>query len=112
MFVSLYSKKPATTFEQDLVGRVGSKLYTLIFKPIAMKLWDDPKILDSKLSAGRVQTPKLAEVVKQLLGIRTSSEFEALYFDYPSRGLQQLWSSIEKITEANGTYLLAHATEA
>jgi protoporphyrinogen oxidase len=38
------------TFEQDLTSRIGKELYQALFRPIALKLWGDPKTLDSKLS--------------------------------------------------------------
>jgi protoporphyrinogen oxidase len=96
------------TFEEDLQGRLGAPLYEILFKPIAVKLWGDPKQLDVKLSKGRVQTPSLAEVLGRLLKIKTSSEFEALTFRYPKGGLGRLWDAIEAKGKSKGEFRLHH----
>lgn len=88
------------TFEEDLVGRMGTPLYEVLFKPIALKLWGDPKNLDVKLSKGRVQTPSILEIFARLLKIKKTSEFEALTFHYPKGGLQRIWNRIEEKAQA------------
>ena len=103
--VSVFSRRRPETFEDDLKNRLGRTLYGALFQPIALKLWGDPKRLDSKLSQGRVQTPKLWEVIAQVLGLRRESSFEALTFLYPQGGLQTLWNSIERLTEHHGRFL-------
>jgi len=97
-----------STFEEDLQGRLGAPLYEILFKPIAEKLWGDPKQLDVKLSKGRVQTPSLMEVLGRLLKIKKSSEFEALTFRYPKGGLGRLWQAIENKGKGKGKFLLHH----
>ena len=104
-----FSKKTISkTFEDDLINRVGSPLYNMLFKPTAMKLWGDPKKLDAKLSIGRVQTPSMFEIVFRALGIKKTSSFEALNFRYPKGGLSKLWNSIKEKTSSNGKYFLEH----
>jgi protoporphyrinogen oxidase len=83
------------TFEDDLVARLGRRLYEVLFRPIALKLWGDPPTLDVKLSRGRVQTPSLAEIALRILKLQKSSQFEALTFRYPRGGLGRLWAAIE-----------------
>lgn len=104
--VSSLGNKVPRTFEEDLVGRVGRRLYEALFKPIALKLWGDPTQLDAKLSQARVQTPSLAELVGRLLKIRSSSDFEALSFRYPKGGLSKIWEAILAKTQHQGTYLV------
>lgn len=101
------SKKPAT-FEEDLIVRLGEPLYESLFKPIAEKLWDDPRKLDVKLSRGRVQTPSLLEIISRMLRLKKDSTFEALTFRYPKGGLGQLWSAIQKKSDGKGKFLLNH----
>jgi len=103
---SVVTSKSPLTFEADLQGRVGTKLYEALFKPIALKLWDDPAQLDVKLSQGRVQTPSLMELVKRSLKMSQSSNFEALEFRYPKGGLQKLWQAIATQTSHQGEYRL------
>lgn len=98
-------KTGAGNFEEDLKGRLGTGLYEALFKPIALKLWGEPTQLDSKLSQGRVQTPSLTELIGRLLGVRSSSDFEALEFLYPRGGLQKIWESIVNKTPHQGAYL-------
>jgi protoporphyrinogen oxidase len=98
--------KPAT-FEDDLRQRVGSALFVVLFAPIAQKLWGDPERLDVKLSKGRVQTPKILEVIQSVLGLRRESEFEAMAFSYPAGGLQHLWRSISERAASAGEYHLS-----
>lgn len=105
---NLFRKSSPRTFEEDLVGRMGTPLYTVLFKPIAEKLWGNPKELDVKLSRGRVQTPSLIEIIGRLLKLKNNSEFEALTFRYPKKGLGQIWSAIEKKTKDSGQFLLEH----
>lgn len=98
--------EPAGTFEEDLVARVGRALYEALFRPIALKLWGDPAELDVKLSRGRVQTPRLSEVIGRLLKIRATSDFEALEFRYPRGGLQRMWDGLVAATQHQGVYHL------
>lgn len=103
---ALLPHSPPKTFEDDLSRRVGNTLYTVLFKPIAFKLWGDPKNLDLKLSKGRVQTPSLSEVLAGVLRLKKKSNFEALEFIYPKGGLQRLWNSIYRKSERKGRWLL------
>jgi protoporphyrinogen oxidase len=106
--ISLVSSNEPKTFEDDLVHRVGRDLYQVLFKPIALKLWGDPQGLDVKLSRGRVQTPKLTEVLARMLKIDKNSEFEALNFRYPKQGLGRIWKAIEQKAKGQGEFLLGH----
>ncbi|MBT8582102.1 hypothetical protein G6653_04855 [Polynucleobacter paneuropaeus] len=105
---SLINVQAPSTFEQDLQGRLGAPLYNILFKPIAEKLWADPKTLDVKLSRGRVQTPSLFEVFGRLLRIKKNSAFEALTFRYPKGGLGRLWNAIAAKSLNHGKILLSH----
>lgn len=105
-FVGFFENKKAFSFEDDLKARVGSPLYKLLFRPIALKLWDDPTKLDVKLSKGRVQTPSFFELLGRLLRIKKSSKFEALSFQYPKGGLSKIWDAIREKAGNNGIFLL------
>jgi len=106
---NIFSSQTPKTFEEDLIQRVGRDLYKILFKPIALKLWGEPTDLDVKLSRGRVQTPSLLEVFTRMLKIRKSSDFEALTFRYPQRGLGRIWNAIEKKGRSKGKFLLNYA---
>lgn len=106
---AIFSSPKPDTFEEDLQGRLGKPLYEVLFKPIAEKLWGDPRQLDVKLSKGRVQTPSLTEVLGRILKIKKSSEFEALTFRYPKGGLGSLWQAIEIKSRGHGKFLLGHS---
>ena len=103
---ALFGSRTPATFEEDIVHRLGWKLYEALFKPIASKLWGHPAHLDAKLSKGRVQTPSLWEILGRLVKLRRSSDFEALDFRYPRGGLQKLWESILAQTQTQGCCLL------
>jgi protoporphyrinogen oxidase len=105
---SLVGSSNPNTFEEDLTNRLGAPLYEVLFKPIAVKLWGDPRELDVKLSRGRVQTPSLIEVLGRLLKLKKNSDFEALTFRYPKGGLGRLWSAIEVKSRTTGKFLLEH----
>ena len=101
----------AKSFEQDLSARVGFALYDKLFRPIAEKLWGDPRTLDKKLSQGRVQIPNVFEIIQGTLGIKSNSSFEALEFSYPKGGLKMLWQAISKNVSSNGKILVNHAVQ-
>ena len=100
-------QKPRT-FEQDLVSRLGKPLYEILFKPMSEKLWGNPKNLDVKLSQGRIQTPKVTEVLARLFSKSKKSDFEALTFRYPKGGLVRLWEAIQKKSHSHGEFCLGH----
>jgi protoporphyrinogen oxidase len=102
---SLARRRTPDTFAEDLKQRVGARLYDVLFRPIAEKLWGDGKKLDAKLSKGRVQTPRLSEVLGRLLKIKKVSEFEALEFIYPKNGLQTLWETIRTKGQGVGAFV-------
>jgi protoporphyrinogen oxidase len=102
----LFGSNAPRTFEEDLVGRMGAPLYNVLFKPIAEKLWGNPRELDVKLSRGRVQTPSLIEVLGRLLKLKKNSEFEALTFRYPKDGLRRIWTAIATKAKGSGEFLL------
>ena len=106
--VSLFSPDNPSSFEEDLVGRMGVPLYNVLFKPIAEKLWGNPQEVDVKLSRGRIQTPSLVEVLGRLLKLKQNSDFEALTFRYPKGGLGRLWAAVEAKCKGSGQFLLEH----
>jgi len=105
---NLFGSNNPNTFEEDLANRMGAPLYEVLFKPIAVKLWGNPRELDVKLSRGRVQTPSLIEVLGRLLKLKKNSEFEALTFRYPKGGLGRIWSAIESKAATKGEFLFDH----
>lgn len=108
-FKLLTRKNAPTSFKDDICSRVGKPLYQYLFEPIAKKLWGEPSQLDVKLSQGRVQVPKLAEIIKGILKSKNnSSEFEALSFIYPRGGLQTLWEEIRTKSSSTGDFLLGN----
>lgn len=90
------NKEKSNTFETDIINRMGIKMYLLLFKPIAAKIWGDPKKLDAKLSKSRVQTPGLIEYILKNLNFKSQNEFDASKFIYPKGGLQNIWKEIIK----------------
>ncbi len=90
----IFIKKENYTFKSDLINRLGSTLYELLFEPLAFKLWGDPEFLDSKLSKGRIQTPSVKEILLNLFFKQKKSDFEAKNFKYPVGGLNKIWDAI------------------
>lgn len=109
---SLRRLPPARTFEHDLQRRIGDPLYQAVLRPIALKLWGNPRRLDVKLSQGRVQTPSPVEIARTLLGAKKKSGFEALTFRYPKGGLQRLWEAIERRASGRGQFILGAEIDA
>jgi protoporphyrinogen oxidase len=107
--LSLARNNKPLSFQDDLVSRLGSPLFEVLFKPIAEKLWGSPSQLDVKLSKGRVQTPSLLEIFGRLLGIKKNSDFEALTFRYPKGGLGRIWDAIKTKSQHRGSFLLNHS---
>ncbi|MCX6112235.1 MAG: NAD(P)-binding protein [Proteobacteria bacterium] len=103
---SILGLKKIITYEDDIKLRVGNALYSIFFRPIAIKLWGNPKTLDINLSKGRVQTPSILEVIAKILGLSRKSKFEALEFLYPKGGLQKIWDSIYKRSSKQGKFSL------
>lgn len=105
---NFFKKSNPKTFEDDLINRLGFTIYDVLFRPIANKLWGNPKSLDIKLSQGRIQTPSFFEVLFRTIGFKKTSNFEALDFRYPKGGLSKLWESIENKSFKNGSFLMEH----
>ncbi len=103
--------KEPQTFECDLRNRLGGPLYEYLLQPIASKLWGDPRLLDAKLSRGRVQTPSLADLARRLLGREEKTAFEAKSFLYPRGGLHRLWQALREQTERRGRFLLGQTVQ-
>lgn len=101
----------AKSFEQDLSARVGFALYDKLFRPIAEKLWGDPRNLDIKLSQGRVQIPSVFEIIRGILGVKSNSTFEALEFSYPKGGLKTLWNAISENISSHGKIFTQHEVQ-
>ncbi len=95
------------TFDGDARSRVGNGLYELFFKPLANKIWGDPKILDQALSKSRIQVPQVSDMVNKLLHPKQRSTWQADTYLYPKGGLSSLWNVMaDTIREKGGILLL------
>lgn len=104
--ILLWKKKNGGNFEEDVRARVGKELFTILFEPIAKKIWGNPKELSSRLSKGRIQVPSILEILFTILRIRKTSNFEALTFEYPKGGLGKIWEAIRSKTSKAGDFIL------
>jgi len=82
-----FDKKEARSYEDYVVKRFGRPAYELVFEPLADKVWGNPSVLHSDMARTRIPASGGIEVILKLLGIKKdTSETNAEYFYYPSRG--------------------------
>lgn len=100
----LLHKKPATSYEEYIIQRFGKGTYSLVFEPLADKVWGDPATLHDDMARTRVPASGGMDVILRLLGIKKESkDTSAEYFYYPRKGYQDFPDVLkEKIQEMGG----------
>lgn len=90
-----WTTETSDTFEKDARARVGPTLYELFFKPLANKIWGDPRRLDASLSRSRIQVPSIRKTLLTLIQKKAKNTWQANSYRYPKGGLSTLWSAME-----------------
>jgi protoporphyrinogen oxidase len=90
------STTSSRTFEDDARSRVGEGLYRLFFKPLAAKIWGEPKTLDAALSKSRIQVPSVRAVIRKIFHPEKKSAWQANTYRYPRGGLSTIWETMEE----------------
>jgi protoporphyrinogen oxidase len=98
---SLLGRKEPRTYEEYVLQRFGRGVYELVFEPLALKVWGDPKRLSADLAQARIPSGGAGDLILRLLKLKESTENEdAPFFFYPRGGFgvfpERLREEIEK----------------
>ena len=100
IFKKLFTKKPVS-YEDYCIGLFGKKIYSVVFRSLAEKIWGDPKALSADIARTRIPTKSLHDLIFRMLGLRKESEHtDAKIMFYPPRGFHDVceWMA-DKIKE-------------
>ena len=92
------------SYESYLKDRFGTKLYSMISKPYARKVWGEPDTLSASLAQSSASVPSLSELAKRtVFGDRGKKELSASVFHYPKKGIIEVSNKMaEKIHAHRG----------
>ena len=102
-------KKKIRSYEDYVIDKFGRKLYSLVFEPLATKIWGEPKSTSYKLAQMRIPMPNLVQLMLGLLfgKNKNASGIDAKTFYYPKNGIKKLPEKMrDEILRNNGTILL------
>lgn len=79
------------SYEDYIIGRFGDRLYQMVFKPLAFKVWGDPKSLSADIAKTRIPASNAVDVLLRALGLKKEKpETNAEFFYYPKKGFGQI----------------------
>jgi len=103
----LFGRREPRSYEEYVLQRFGRGVYELVFEPLAVKVWGDPKLLAAELARKRIPEGGAMDLILRLLKLKeTGEDVDAPYFYYPRGGFGQFPEKLAQgIREAGGTIL-------
>lgn len=103
-----FCEKEPYSFEEYCINKFGVGLYSIIFQPLAEKVWGDPKNLSSDISKARIPSKNLLDIILRIMGLRKENrESNADFFFYPHKGYGRICERMkEEVQNANGIIYL------
>ena len=90
LITSSFLKKDVS-YEGYCISIFGKKIYSIVFKPLAEKIWGDPKNLSADIAKKRIPTKSISDLVLRLLKIKKESKItNAELILYPYRGFYDI----------------------
>ena len=104
---SLAARDEPANYEEYVVRRFGRGVYELVFEPLAMKVWGDPRLLSADLARARIPSGGATELILRLLKLKqTTEDVDAPFFHYPKGGFGTFPKRLsEGIAKLGGTVL-------
>ena len=95
------------SYEDYVVAKFGSKLYELVFQPLANKIWGDPATLSADIARTRIPSSSVFDTALRAAGLKKESAMtDAKYFYYPRKGFGRIPDRMaEEITKQGGRLL-------
>ena len=104
---SIIKKKENITYEDYFINGFGRQGYNVLFRDLAWKVWDDPKLLTEELARKRVPIPSISNLIKSAFSKKEEQKVSAEYYYYPKKGCGMLCDKIaDKIKENKGEFIL------
>jgi len=104
-------RKEIITYEDYVIDRFGRPLYNLVFKPLANKIWGEPRKISYILAEKRIPIPNMAQLIMNTLIKKDSNspQIDAKVFYYPAQGIRQLVEAMQKRIMQNGGKILLNS---
>ncbi|MFH1760032.1 MAG: FAD-dependent oxidoreductase [bacterium] len=95
------------SYENYLKRKFGSRLYEIVFEPLADKVWGDPSTLSAEMAKTRIPSKSVIELALRILGLKKESrDTNAEFFYYPRKGFGRIAARMqEEILKAGGKIL-------
>ncbi|MBU1147868.1 MAG: NAD(P)-binding protein [Candidatus Omnitrophica bacterium] len=100
--------KEAVSYEDYCINVFGRKAYEVVFRPLAEKVWGDPRSLSADIARTRIPTKSIYDLILRMLGCKKESKLtNADTMLYPFSGFYDICECVaEKITaEGHGLHL-------
>ena len=97
------SKQREESYEDYVVNRFGRKLYQLVFEPLALKVWGDPRTLSKDIAQTRIPASGAVDVLLRAAGLRKeNTSTNAGFFYYPREGFGAIPARMQREIEKAG----------
>jgi protoporphyrinogen oxidase len=96
-------KLPITNYEDFIINKFGNKLYSLIFQPLADKVWGNPQTLSADIARTRIPSSNIFDVLFRALRLKKeNASTDAQFFYYPKGGFGRIAERIREEIHKNG----------
>ncbi|HLD82419.1 MAG TPA: FAD-dependent oxidoreductase [Candidatus Omnitrophota bacterium] len=101
------------SYEDFVINKFGHRLYSLVFKPLAEKVWGDPQSLSVDIAKTRIPSASIFDVLAMALGFKKkAANKDAQFFYYPKGGFGRISERMcEEIKKHSGVVLVNTAVE-
>lgn len=88
---ALAGSRHVESYEDYLVSRFGRHLYSLVFEPLADKVWGDPATLSADIARTRIPSMSFLDVLLRMLNLKQETALtDVTYFYYPKSGFGRI----------------------
>jgi len=100
----------SASYEDYVVRRFGRGVYELVFEPLALKVWGDPREIHPEMARTRIPSSGASELIMKLLKVRReSTDTNAEFFYYPKKGFGEFPNAMAAEIEKHSGRILLNA---
>lgn len=100
---------PAESYQDFIIGKFGYKLYELVFRSLAEKVWGNPKTLSADIAKTRIPSADIFDVLARVLGLKKENiNTDAAFFYYPKGGFGRIPERMAEEISRNGSNVLTN----